>query len=204
MQLTKKDWLITFFIGEISAWLLILMVNNLELNVEFIKQGHLYWILPIFFPIFCLIWIKLISLISQKKESLFQFGKFVLVGGFNFLVDIGILNLLIFFSGIAVGYWYSVFKGISFLVANINSYLFNKNWAFSSKEKDTGKQFLTFFLVSVVGLIVNNIVASGIVNLVGPQFGLNAGQWGNIGAIVASMVAMGWNFIGYKMFVFKK
>ncbi len=146
------------------------------------------------------------SLLSKKNKSFLQIGKFALVGGINFLLDLGVLNLFIFLTSIASGPFYSVFKGASFVVAVINSYLLNKFWTFSDQRqnKKVTKEFLSFIVVSLIGLFINNIVASFLVNYIGPQAGLSENLWASIGAIVAAFVGMFWNFVGYKFVVFRK
>jgi putative flippase GtrA len=127
-----------------------------------------------------------------------QFTKFFLVGTMNTLVDLGILNLLILISGISSGLEYSVFKGISFLVATTNSYFWNKRWTFKSSQK----KFNQFLIISTIGFVINVGVASFLVNLIGPQAGLTTKVWANIGAISGSITGLLWNFVGYKYIVF--
>jgi putative flippase GtrA len=138
----------------------------------------------------------------------FQAGKFVLVGVLNTLIDLGVLNLLIFATGIASGLWYTVFKGISFIAAVINSYILNKFWTFKSAgQANKGKEFAQFLTVSIVGFGINVGVASLVVNVISqqfPSFGVSEQIWANIGAISATFCAMAWNFIGYKFIVFKR
>ena len=131
---------------------------------------------------------------------LWQIAKFILIGGFNTLIDLGVLNILIFATGITSGLGFSLFKGTSFLVAVSNSYFWNKRWTFRSK-KDV---FLQFFTVSAVGFVLNVGTASFVVNVITPQFELSEQLWANIGAITGTLVVMTWNFLGYKFVVFKK
>lgn len=137
-----------------------------------------------------------------------QAVKFVLVGGLNTLIDLGVLNLLIFITGIASGAGYSVFKGISFIVAVINSYFLNKLWTFKSNGVvNKSREFSQFFVVSLIGFGINVGVASLVVNVIGNPFNsslLSDKIWANIGAIAATFSGMTWNFIGYKFIVFKK
>jgi len=128
-----------------------------------------------------------------------QFTKFFLVGTMNTLVDLGILNLLILISGISSGLEYSVFKGISFLVATTNSYFWNKRWTFESGQKKFGQ----FLIISTIGFVINVGVASFLVNLIGPQAGLTTKVWANVGALAGSAIGLIWNFLGYKFIVFK-
>ncbi len=137
-----------------------------------------------------------------------QAGKFILVGILNTLIDLGVLNLLIFITGISAGFGYSAFKGISFIVDVINSYILNKFWTFKSAG-DTGRarEFGQFFVVSAIGFGINVGVASLVVNVIGNPFafsGISNTLWANVGALTATFCAMVWNFVGYKFIVFKK
>lgn len=207
-KLTKIDIIVSLSIGETASWLLLVVIKNIGQTLPQIELIPL-WILPVFFPFFCLVWFLLIFFLSKKWLTFYQFGKFILVGGLNFLVDIGILNLLIILTGIAAGWFYSVFKGISFAAAVINSYFLNKFWTFKSpltgdqSVKKVGKEFLAFIMVSLIGLGLNNLIASLLVNGLGPQWGISENVWANVGAVSASFLAMFWNFIGYKFVVFK-
>jgi putative flippase GtrA len=133
-------------------------------------------------------------------RTVFQVAKFIVVGGSNTIVDLGILNLLILFSGFAAGIPFVIFKGISFLLAVSNSYFWNKRWTFASNKE----VFWQFLAVSAIGLMLNVAAASLVVNVVGPQFGLSPKIWANVGAITGTLIVMSSNFLGYKFLVFKK
>jgi putative flippase GtrA len=136
-----------------------------------------------------------------------QVAKFVAVGVLNTAIDFIVLNILMFATDIKTGIGYSVFKGISFIVAVINSYVLNRIWTFKSNEKKAGREFAQFFAVSAVGFAINVGVASLVVNVISPHFpvsGISQTIWANIGALAATFCAMVWNFVGYKFFVFKK
>lgn len=203
-KITKSDIIVSLIIGETAGWLFLIVLKNLGQTMPKINILPL-WIWPIFFPVFCLAWLVFAWLIAKKIKVFYELAKFVLVGGLNFLVNIGVLNLLIFIASIASGPAFSVFKGTSFIAAVINSYLFNKFWTFGAGDKkEAGKEFISFFIVSLIGFVINNVIASLIVNWIGPQWGVAENVWANIGAIVAAFTGMSWNFIGYKFFVFKK
>lgn len=132
-----------------------------------------------------------------------QFGKFAAVGFLNAAIDFGVLNSLIFMSGINVGIMFSLFKAVSFIVAGTNSYLWNKFWTFKSGQGFVaGREYASFLVVSLVGLGINVAVASFVVNFVGPQFGIEATLWANVGAVFGAALGLFWNFVGYKFIVF--
>jgi len=195
----KSDIIASLIIGEIASWFIIAVIKNLSLEIPYLFS------LPLIFPIFCAVFLCVSYLIGKKIKAIFQFGKFILVGGLNTVVDFGVLNLLIFFAGITSGWFYSVFKGISFLVATLNSYFWNKFWTFDKhKTTESAREFLQFLIVSIIGLCINVGMASLVVNKIGVQWGVSSEIWANIGAAVGSVSGLLWNFLGYKFVVFKE
>lgn len=153
---------------------------------------------------------------TNKKDLMFQIGKFVIVGGINTGIDFVVLNILMFMTGYSEGPYFAVLKGLSFIVAVTNSYIMNKFWTFKEKGKtDVSRQFTQFFIVSLIGMGINVTVASLVVNfiprpsfiadiVVGSKTIQGVVLWANVGTLTATFAALVWNFIGYKMFVFKK
>lgn len=208
----KSDILAILILGEIVAWFLFITFRNLGVDVVFERAMTPVPAIvssPLFFatvtPLAALFGLAVLFFLSKYIPVLWQIGKFVAVGFANTVVDFGVLNLLIFITGIPAGPAFSIFKGVSFVVAVAHSYIWNKFWTFRKKEiKSARKELIQFLAVSVVGFVLNVGVASFLVNVVGPQFVLSEKLWANVGAAVGSIVAMTWNFVGYKFFVFKR
>ena len=134
-----------------------------------------------------------------------QFGKFAAVGFTNAAVYFGILNVLIAWSEINRGFWYSVFVAVSFAIATLHSYFWNKYWVFSAgEEKVSGQEMGKFFVAYVIAGIVNVGTASGMIILLDPMFGLTNDQWANVGGVAGSAAALIVSFVGVKLTVFKK
>ncbi|MEX2054331.1 MAG: GtrA family protein [Candidatus Colwellbacteria bacterium] len=161
--------------------------------------------LSIAFALFALTLIGLASFhfISRWVKVFWQVAKFVVVGGLNTVLDFAVLNLLIALTGIATGGIFSLFKALSFSIAVVNSYFWNKHWTFEASGKNRA-EFIEFLLVSLVGAGINVGSASALVNYVEPLFGLGAIAWANLAALLATFLALAWNFLGYKLLVFKK
>lgn len=201
--LTKRDYLLVSFIGVSFALFSIPILNNIQLPFFKVSVPNIF-ILAVALVVLANAALFAASIIGRKIPVIFQFAKFSAVGAFNTFLDWGILNLLMAIFGIAAGIGFTIFKGISFIVANISSYLWNKHWTFGSQEKTTAQEFGKFFGVSVVGMIINMGIASIVVNVIGPQGGMSPEQWANIGALLATVASLIWNFVGYKIWVFKK
>jgi len=131
-----------------------------------------------------------------------QFIKFVLVGLSNFVIAFGILNLLMFLTGITSGFYYSIFIAISFACAVINSYIWNKRWTFKKGNKLEKKEFSKFLTITLITFGLNIVLASALVNLVGPIGGISSYVWANISALAAASFTTLINFFGYKYLVF--
>jgi len=196
----KIDIILALITGEVTAWFFYGILKNIGIEIKL-----LYWLLPILFPILAIIGLWICYLLGKKFLWIFQAAKFFLIGVLATLVDLGVLNLLMWISGLALGLAFNVFKGISFLVATFAKYWGNKFWAFEKREREgMGKEITQFYLVTLIGLGINVGVASLIVNTIGPQFAMSPKIWANIGAIIAAFAAALWNFLGYKFLVFKK
>lgn len=149
---------------------------------------------------------------ERLKTLVQQFTKFFLVGIMNTGVDLVILNTAMFITGIATGVGYSAQKAISFLGAVTFSYFINKYWTFQDKSKeDEGKKMSQFFAVSFIGMLINVGTASLVVNYLQTPITnalslpvLDPKLWGTFGALCGTAVGLFWNFIGYKLWVFKK
>ncbi|HBG58403.1 GtrA family protein [Proteiniphilum sp. UBA1028] len=48
-------------------------------------------------------------------------------------------------------------NSVGFTLAAVSNYVFNRIWTFESNNPQVGREFLSFFLVSLIGLLMNNI-----------------------------------------------
>ncbi|MFC1756532.1 GtrA family protein [Patescibacteria group bacterium] len=149
---------------------------------------------------------------SDFKKTGKQFFKFAIIGAMNTGVDLVILNIETLTTGIKEGPGYAIQKGLSFLAAVIFSYFMNKRWTFEDNSKEEqGKKFSQFLSVSIVGMIINVTAATSAVTYAKPAINemlniaiLTDQVWVSLGALVGTAVGLIWNFIGYKLWVFKK
>jgi len=211
--MSKKDYLLSVIAGIFIGILLLPMLWSAKPDL-FIKVR--FFIVP-FFLIATPFGLAIAHLLGRKISLFWQLGKFAVTGALNFCVDLGVFSFLSFlfsnylkisskdliFSGITLLTFYSLYKTISFILANINSYYWNKFWTFH-KEGGNKAEFFQFFIVSIIGLIINVTMASVVFNLIDPVTGLKKEQWELVSAVAGSVAGLVWNFIGYKFIVFKK
>lgn len=196
----KKDFYLVTIVGFLVGWLVLLPAKNLGM----ILSPGLISISVVGFSAFAPMALFTLKKLSHFWPVLDQFGKFAAVGTLNTLLDLGILNLLMSLSGFYAGISYVGFKAVSFILGTTNSYFWNKLWTFESKLPVTFSEYLRFGIFTFVGILINVGVASLIVNLVGAPDGFNPKVWANVGAVIAVLSAMFWNFLSYRNVVFKK
>ena len=197
---SKKDYFLVVIIGFVSGLLILPIVKNIKFNLTAVRGV----VIVIALTVLAVIALWVAKIISKKIPMVLQIAKFVATGVLNTLLDIGVLNLLMFVFVANSGSSYSIFKGASFIIANINSYFWNKYWTFGSGKSATTKEFGQFFAVSFVWFLMITGIASLIVNFIGPVGGISMTLWANVGAIMATLASLVWNFLGYKFIVFKK
>jgi putative flippase GtrA len=205
------------------------------------------------------------SQLLEKYPIILQLLRFGAIGVFNTAMDVLVLNYMSAQFGVTKGSGLGWVNLPGFVLAVVQSYFWNKYWAFSKDSVNLLKNFLRLASVGVVGVIVYGLVALGGHNFALPIYFLgifgifilaqvllwyafgffkqqsaeqpgkdyiaffvvsaagflinslvlyattthfvlstNSGDNLNIGKIIATAASLVWNFIGYKIFVFKK
>ena len=196
----KMDLGYSFAIGlVVGLFLLPILINtNLYSKIyEPLLLAFLFAGLPIIFTI----GLAFTGFISKKIPLLWQFAKFAQVGVLNTAIDFGILNLLIFVTGITSGLSIIPLNAISFSIAIINSFFWNEKWVFETKKE---ANFITFVVVTLIGLAINRGIVYAITTFVPPTFVDSQKLWVNSAKVLATGISLIWNFTGYRLIVFKK
>lgn len=198
-----------------------------------------------------------------------QFIRFAGIGFLNTAVDFSILNFFAASLGAYRGLAVAGVNAVSFAVAVLHSYWWNKYWAFGRSQGETtlrqnigqfvtaavlgagvvglvilgaglkygpaffigmlvllvlgevglwkgfklkrdpfaqksGRELALFVIISLIGIGINSGIVGGVTQIVEPQFGLGQALWTNLIKVLATGVALIWNFLGYKLIVFKR
>lgn len=210
-----------------------------------------------------------VNAMLQKRPVILQLLRFVAIGAINTALDFIILNLITTHLQIQAGTSLGLLNAVGFIAAVIQSYFWNRAWAFAQSEKislfqnafrlvmvgglgfvalvavllgsraeaasmfylmvllafiisevvlwigfklrmgsqqGSGTQFVSFVIVSLVGLLINSLIIVLASNVISPhlQDSISPDLIKNLAKIIATGVSLIWNFIGYKLFVFKK
>lgn len=126
------------------------------------------------------------------KKLFEQIIKFGIVGGLAFLIDYGIMVLCkeVFKFDVLVA------AGFGFTVSVIFNYIASVKWVFNVNENNSkSKQFITFIIFSIIGLIITEIIMYIGTDIMKISY--------LIVKVVATLIVMVFNFITRKLFLEK-
>jgi putative flippase GtrA len=140
---------------------------------------------------------RLRALVAPVDSLLHELTKFGIVGAFNYVLDVGLFNLLL--AG-ALHDKPLTAKAISTAAAATSSYFMNRHWTWAHRRR-TGfiREYGMFIALSVVALVITvGCLAFGEYAL-GQHSWLARNFWGNVVGVGAAMV---WRFWSFKRWVF--
>lgn len=126
------------------------------------------------------------------KKLFEQIIKFGIVGFIAFLIDYSILYILTEFCHIH----YLISATISFTISLIFNYIASIKWVFDTSDKRTAKEVIVFVILSIIGLLINQVVMYIGSDKIGMHYMFTK--------IFATIIVMIWNFITRKIFIEKK
>jgi putative flippase GtrA len=146
------------------------------------------------------------GLLSRWMPVFAQLARFAAVGILNTAIDFGVLNLVSRALGITAGFILGGVNIPGFAVAVVNSYFWNKLWVFRDHRQDQPvmSDFPTFFAVTLVGVGINSGLVILLTTYLPILSGLAPSARLNLAKIVATMATLIWNFLGYKLVVFRR
>ena len=146
---------------------------------------------------------------SEGKKSFIQLIKFGLIGVSNTLIDFLVASALNAIFGV-----YYVAKIIGYACGIANSYFWNSRWTFREERRRDAREIITFIAVNLVTLGLSLLLQW----VFRDQLHLDAWWMGFAGEnfltkllngerfclLLASGIALLVNFVGNKLFVFRK
>ncbi len=109
-----------------------------------------------------------------------QIVKFGIVGGFCFLIDIGVYNFLC-----KIGVHYLIAGFFGFLISVVANYILSFKFVFERKEDmDRRKEFVIFVALSAGGLVINEVILYICMDVI-------YANWNGLRSLVESMASFG-------------
>lgn len=129
---------------------------------------------------------------DEKKARLKEIIRFGLTGGICFVVDYATMVLLKEILGVH----YLVATGIGFIVSVILNYYMCVFWVFRGIDRPDKKAVSAFFVVSVVGFVLNEFFMWFFVDITGIHYTLSK--------IVTAALVLIWNYVAKRKVLVKE
>jgi len=144
-----------------------------------------------------------------SKVNFLQVVIFGSIGVLNTLIDISLFTGLTYLFQVESTTFYIYYINLfAFFVSSVNSYFLNKYFTFKKKNKSTHKEYIKFLFVSIISLLINTVSLRIILEILNnndllDKYIINDISVFLVGAkVMATIVTMIINYIGYKKFVF--
>lgn len=151
-------------------------------------------------------WLSAVTGLSTAELT--RFLKFATVGAIGMVVDLTVLNVLYrlvlpaLVPGLSDGVRLIVANSISFTVAVLSNFTWNRLWTFpESRQRPLGAQLVQFAIVNVIGLAINNLVL-WLVFQVTQQILPDPFNY-NVAKILAIGVVLFWNYGANRLWTYR-
>ncbi len=207
-QISGRDYAIGALIGFLTGVFIIPVLVNLGIAVKLalsvgVSEKVILSLTPLLVAIAFPFGVWFGGFMSRFIGFFAQLGKFAAVGFLNTAIDFGILNLLSAMTGITAGFYLGSINVPAAGIAMMNSYFWNKFWVFRARGGNAASDLPKFVIVSVGAILVNSAIVA-----IGTEFpapaGLGPALWLNATKVLATAASFLWNFVGYKLIVFRK
>lgn len=131
---------------------------------------------------------------SRVRKLLAEVTSFGVIGGINFLVDLGIFNVLI---------WIGSLKAtvVSTVVAATVSYFLNRHWTYRNRPRSAlRREYALFFVFNLIGLGIQ----LGTLGLAHYGLGLDARFELNAAKVIGIGLGTVFRFFAYRTWVFRE
>jgi putative flippase GtrA len=143
---------------------------------------------------------------SNRKEVK-RFAKFATVGAAGAITHFTLLNLLVQIVGLAE----RTANPIGFSAAVLQNFFLNRRWTFpESQQRHAARQLVQFAIVSIIGLLINQLVFVTVHGLLEPTWIRLIGQERlghalsyNFALAVAIGVVLFWNFAANRLWTYR-
>ncbi len=134
---------------------------------------------------------------EKQKQLLFEFMRYVIVGGVAFVVDAGVMTLTK-----ELAHWHlAVCVALGFAAGLLANYLLSAIFVFrTAEQKERSHRVVAFLIYATVGVIGLGLTELGMfigVSIVGSD-----GFWYVLVKCFVAGVVLVWNYIGRKIFVY--
>lgn len=139
--------------------------------------------------------------IRSRSQTLRQVLRFGVAGGLNTLVDVLILNGLLWVFPTTSTLMLLAYNSLAYSVGAINSFLLNKYWTFGQRQRTTRAELVRFTLITLCGIGWSSSIL-WLAGLALHSFLANATVWANASKLVAIAGTALISYLGMRLWVF--
>ena len=142
---------------------------------------------------------------AKLKKGSVRFSKFTIVGFINAFVDIGTLNLFLWFASTRDPSVLALYNGVALVLATVNSYLWNTRWTFKGRAKRRDPRQRTLFTAQALfNICVSNGLFFLLIRPVLVYTDVPAYLAGNVAKLISVAVASAISFFLLRYVVFSR
>ena len=151
-----------------------------------------------------------LPLIKEKKQKRHaplwkrwpgQIVRFGTVGVLNTVLDLLILNCLLWLFPTNDPVVVVLFNSLAYALGAINSFLLNKYWTFGYSKSITGREVSRFILTTALGIVCNDILL-WLANILLRPLIVHSSLWVNASKLVSLAGTVLISYVGMRLWVF--
>lgn len=139
--------------------------------------------------------------IPGKLRQLGQILRFGIVGAVNTIVDLLLLNGLLWLLPTHDARWLLVYNSVTYALGAVNSFILNKYWTFRDQQKTSWREIWRFAATTLFGLCCNDAIIWLASNFIHP-LAMNATLWANASKVLAIFGTACISYLGMHLWVF--
>lgn len=205
LSFLKSRSMYPFLVGTVMAVFLIPILQAAEKAPALAPYAPYLWIVVVATPVLVVLGYGACVLLLGRIRVVREILRFGVIGVSNFAVDSGALQTLVMLTGYTdpTSLPFLLINAIAVAIAVGNSYTWNRWWTFGDGGVAQQPTFMKFIGVSLGAIVINTATVSLSIQAFYPSGSYP--PYALIGAkVIATLVSMTWNFLGYKFLVFKK
>lgn len=132
------------------------------------------------------------------RSTLWQFLRYCLVGGANTIIDLIVLNILLWRFPTSNAQVLALYNSVAYTGGALSSFFLNKYWTFRHRHKPTTREVVRFIITLFLEVIYSSILIWLAGKALQPLIP-NVTLWGNASKLVAVIIG---TFISYSFMRF--
>ena len=139
--------------------------------------------------------------VRDRFQTFKQILCFALAGGLNTLVDLLILNGLLWLFPTSSSGMLLAYNSLAYSTGAINSFLLNKYWTFGQKRRTTRAELVRFAFITICGIAWSSLILWLASRALHP-FLFNTTVWANVSKLIAIGGTALISYLGMRLWVF--